>query len=226
MIRLTVKESGVAANYGTVTLWLTVASDSSVARNIQDVATGSALSGLATEATLSTLNGKVTSCNTGAVVLAAGTASIGKLAANDGVDIGNVDVASIAAGTNTVGHIFQSPQVGTAFVGTTTQNVATAIANVAASQTDSSLISASGSKVIYVLGFQAVCGATATALTFNSKGAGAGTAISPLYANGANGGISCTPQGIPYFKTNAGEALTCTTGAGSTTGIIVQYIQV
>lgn len=41
---------------------------------------------------------KITACNTGAVVLATGTASIGKLAANDGVDIGDVTInnASIA----------------------------------------------------------------------------------------------------------------------------------
>lgn len=40
-----------------------------------------------------------------AVVLGAGSAAIGKLAANDGVDIGNVDVASIAAGTNLIGKV-------------------------------------------------------------------------------------------------------------------------
>lgn len=41
------------------------------------------------------LDGKVTACNTGAVVLATGSAAIGKLAANTGVDIGDVDVTSI-----------------------------------------------------------------------------------------------------------------------------------
>ena len=40
-----------------------------------------------------------------AVVLGAGSAAIGKLAANDGVDIGNVDVASIAAGDNNIGNV-------------------------------------------------------------------------------------------------------------------------
>jgi hypothetical protein len=44
------------------------------------------------------LYGKVTACNTGAVVLAAGSAAICKLAANDGVDIGDVDIASIVPG--------------------------------------------------------------------------------------------------------------------------------
>ncbi len=38
-----------------------------------------------------------------AVVLGAGTAGIGKLTANDGVDIGDVDVTSISAGTNLIG---------------------------------------------------------------------------------------------------------------------------
>jgi len=40
-----------------------------------------------------------------AVVLGAGTAAIGKLAANSGVDIGDVDVLSIAAGENHLGKV-------------------------------------------------------------------------------------------------------------------------
>lgn len=66
-------------------------------------------SALATEATLSTLNGKVTACNTGAVTISAalpaGTNAIGKLAANSGIDIGDVDVTSIAAGNNNIGDV-------------------------------------------------------------------------------------------------------------------------
>ena len=46
------------------------------------------------------IDGKITACNTGAVVLAAGSASIGKLGANSGVDIGDVDVTSLPAKTN------------------------------------------------------------------------------------------------------------------------------
>jgi hypothetical protein len=45
------------------------------------------------------IDSKITACNTGAVVLAAGSAAIGKLAANSGVDIGDVDVASCALPT-------------------------------------------------------------------------------------------------------------------------------
>lgn len=50
---------------------------------------------------LSSIDGKVTACNTGAVVLAAGAATIGKLAANSAVDIGDVDVTSVVPGTGT-----------------------------------------------------------------------------------------------------------------------------
>ncbi|RLI55065.1 MAG: hypothetical protein DRP09_10925 [Candidatus Thorarchaeota archaeon] len=51
------------------------------------------------------IDGKITACNTGAVVLTTGTASIGKLAANSGVDIGDVDILSIAAGDNNIGNV-------------------------------------------------------------------------------------------------------------------------
>lgn len=45
------------------------------------------------------IDGKITACNTGAVVLAAGSAAFGKLSANSGVDIGDVDVTSVIPGT-------------------------------------------------------------------------------------------------------------------------------
>lgn len=70
-----------------------------------DVLSSALPSGAATEATLSTLNGKVTACNTGAVTISAalpaGTNAIGKLAANDGVDIGDVTINN-AAGASAV----------------------------------------------------------------------------------------------------------------------------
>ena len=43
------------------------------------------------------IDGKITACNTGAVVLAAGSAAIGKLAANSGVNIGDVTNAGTFA---------------------------------------------------------------------------------------------------------------------------------
>ena len=41
----------------------------------------------------------------GKLILGASALAIGKLAANDGVDIGDVDVASIAAGDNNIGNV-------------------------------------------------------------------------------------------------------------------------
>jgi hypothetical protein len=99
----------------------------------------------------------------------------------------------------------------------------TAFANPAASQTDSVVKAAVSGASINVLAVYAVAGGTATTLTFNSKGSGAGTAISALLANAANGGavLGYNPKG--WFRTNAGEGLTVTTGAGSATGIGVVY---
>ena len=103
-------------------------------------------------------------------------------------------------------------------------NVNRALANVAASQTDSSLVAAVAGKKIRVIFLIAKAGATATVATFNSKGAGAGVAISAAFANGANGDVTLPYNKDGWFETTAGEALTVTTGAGSTTGIQLGYV--
>lgn len=95
--------------------------------------------------------------------------------------------------------------------------------NVAASATDTSVVAAKTGLRINVLAVYAVAGGTATNLTFNSKGAGAGTAISALFANAANGGVVLPFNPKGWFTTLLGEALTVTTGAGSTTGVGVVY---
>lgn len=99
-------------------------------------------------------------------------------------------------------------------------------ANVAASQTDSSIVPAVSSKKILVLAAIVETGGTATTLTFNSKGAGAGTAISIQFQNGANGGAVLGYSPVGWFATNITEALTVTTGAGSTTGVQVVYVTI
>jgi hypothetical protein len=102
-----------------------------------------------------------------------------------------------------------------------TQN---AVVSVAASQTDSVIKAAFTGKRINVLAVAYVGGTTAAAVTFNSKGSGAGTAIGPAFVAAAS-----TPVVLPYnpkgwFQTNAGEALTVTTGASVTaTTITVTY---
>lgn len=107
-------------------------------------------------------------------------------------------------------------------------------ANVAPGQTDSSLISAKIGIVYRIIGGFAVVAGTATNVTLNSKGTGAGTAITSTLYCGINGGIafpiaSKQDTGDPpfgYFETNRGEGLTVTTGAGASTGITLVYIQI
>lgn len=97
-----------------------------------------------------------------------------------------------------------------------------ALLNQSASGTAQSLVAAVTGKRIRVLWVYALAGGTATDLTFNS----ASTAISPLLANGANGGEVLPPNDHGWFQTAVGEALTVTTGAGATTGIGVGYVEV
>lgn len=102
-----------------------------------------------------------------------------------------------------------------------------ALANVAASQTDSSVVAAVTGKRIRVIAVCAVQGATASAgITFNTKPAGAGSAISALFAAGANNGFALGFNPAGWFQTNAGEGLSVTTGAGATVGIQVVYVEV
>lgn len=103
-----------------------------------------------------------------------------------------------------------------------------AFANISQSTTDGSVVVASTGNRIRVLGVACEAGGTATNITFNSKPAGSGTAISMLFALPANGGFVLPVTGapmteIPWFQTNLGEGLTATTGSGSTVGVQVIY---
>jgi hypothetical protein len=100
-----------------------------------------------------------------------------------------------------------------------------AFANTSAGTTDGALVSAVSGRRIRVVQVAAVAGGTATTLTFNTKPSGAGTAISPAFANGANGGEVLPFSSVGWFTTNLSEGLTVTTGAGSTTGILVGYVE-
>lgn len=99
--------------------------------------------------------------------------------------------------------------------------------NVAASSTDTAVVAAVAGMRIRVLSVYALAGGTGTDLTFNTKPGGAGSAISALLANAANGGevLPYSPHG--HFKdTGVGEGLSVTTGTGATTGLQVKYILV
>ena len=95
---------------------------------------------------------------------------------------------------------------------------------VAAEQTDSVLVAANAGKQIRVIALVANQGdTTASAVTLNSKGSGAGVAIFPALKGAANGLVVLPECRSGWVETNPGEALTVTTGAGSATGIVVVY---
>lgn len=102
-----------------------------------------------------------------------------------------------------------------------------AFATVATGTTDGNVVTAVSGKKIRVLASATMAAGTATAVTFNSKGSGAGTAISATFTNGVNGGEVLPYNPVGWFETNAGEALTVTTAAaGSNTAVHVVYCEV
>jgi hypothetical protein len=96
--------------------------------------------------------------------------------------------------------------------------------SVAASATDSILVGAVTGKKIRVHSIILNQGdTTPSAVTFNSKGGGAGTAVFPPLKAAANGGFVIPENPGGWCETNVSEGLSVTTGAGSTTAIIVTY---
>lgn len=93
--------------------------------------------------------------------------------------------------------------------------------SVNASQSNSTLIAAVPTKKIRVIAISMTAGATATTVTLQSNA----TAIGPATALAINGGICYPPNPLGWFETVAGEALKVTTGAGSTTGYQILYVE-
>lgn len=88
----------------TTTITGTVAATQSGTWNITNVSgTVSLPTGAATETTLSSLNAKVTAVNTGAVVLAAGAATIGALTANQTVNVSQINGVTPLMGAGNTG---------------------------------------------------------------------------------------------------------------------------
>lgn len=99
--------------------------------------------------------------------------------------------------------------------------------NIAASQTDAVGVAAVTGKKIRVLGLVLHGGDTAgSAVTLNTKPSGAGTAISPVFELGINQSVVLPQSDNGWFETTAGQGLSITTGAGSTTGIQIIYVEV
>lgn len=91
--------------------------------------------------------------------------------------------------------------------------------DVAASATDSALVSAVANRKLRITAVAISCGATPSTVVLNTKPGGAGTAISQIF----NNSISLPRNEDGWYETNTGEGLTVTTGAGSTSGVSVVY---
>lgn len=101
--------------------------------------------------------------------------------------------------------------------------VLSATAAPTASSTDTAVVAAAAGFKVRVLSV-VLSGPTATAVTFNSKPAGAGTAISATFICPANGNLVLPYDPHGWFKdTNVGEGLSVTTGSGGTVNIQIGY---
>ena len=138
--------------------------------------------------------------------LPAGTNAIGKLAANSGVDIGDVDVTSLPAtpaGTNLLGSIAAVPSTSSVMNGVTAVTPVFAAISGAISG-DNTLVAADATKKIRVFSLYVVA---VTAVTVRFESAAGGTALSGVMSVGANGGfvLPFNPNG--WFETTANQLL-------------------
>ena len=151
--------------------------------------------GAATESTLSTLNGKLTACNTGAVVLAAGTALAGAVAAG-------LQTNQLLAGTTSL-----TPKFATIS---------------ASSSGNTTVVAAVTSKKIRVLGFGFQA---AAAVDVKFRSATAGDITGAMNAGGAGGGHAQGFSPVGHFETAAGEALQINLGSAVAVGGYVVYVE-
>lgn len=133
--------------------------------------------------------------------LPAGTNAIGKLAANSGVDIGDVDVTSIAAGTNTIGDVGIKPRTTG---GLTTYHL------VSAATTNATNIKASAGQVFgwYIYNSNAAARKVVFHNTAGTPTAGASVYFSLMIPPSAGANVF-SDIGIPF---STGIAITTVTG--------------
>lgn len=139
-------------------------------------------------------------------------------------NVAHTIIDSVPAAARTTDSISSADATDRIMNNLTALTPARAFANVAASQTGSTALglSASGSLIYRVLALAMVTGGTSTTVVFNTTTGP--TTITATFANGANGGVVLPYNPLGWFQNTAGDGLTVTTGAGSTTGIQVVYV--
>lgn len=217
-----------AAQLSTLTPLSTVAATQSGTWNVTNISgTISLPTGAATESTLSTLNGKVTACNTGAVTISAalpaGTNAIGKLAANSGVDIGDVDVTSQPARAATTDTITAKLATDTIQNGTTA--LTPKFAKIAASSSgNNTLVSAVVGKKIRVLAYNFIGNGAVNAKFQDGAG---GTDLTGLkYIAAAGGGICAPFNPVGWFEGGTNTLLNLNLSGAVAVGGEIVYVEV
>jgi WD40 repeat protein len=139
-----------------------------------------------------------------AVVLGAGTAAIGKLAANSGVDIGDVDVTSAPARDRTTDNMGVALDSDTLMQDTTARTVSFGVIN-ASSSGDNTLLAAQGaSNKIRIVSLFLVSAGTVNVRFESAAGGTALTGQMPLIAN-TGFVLPFNPTG--WFETGANALL-------------------
>lgn len=166
------------------------------------------------------------------VLLGTGSNAIGKLAANSGVDIGDVDILSIAAGDNNIGNVdivtFPVYTVDKAIQWSHYSNEYTT------AQTSTDLVALSGSTKFYIGRLTIGTGGTTAGLVTVYFGTGAYSAGSSKTvfrgnfapASTAYPGVVIGDGNAPFIISAAGDALKITTGAAITVYVQVDYVRV
>lgn len=174
--------------------------------------------GASTEATLSTLNGKVTVCDTGAVVIS-GTVPVSGTFWQATQPTSLASLPALAAGTNRIGGAYTVCGQVIDENGTV-RTVNRAFVNASGIGNTELVAAQGGSTRIRILSYTVVA-AAATSVKFQS----ATTDIAPTMAFAANGGIAVpyNPHGL--FQTAANEALNVNLSLGVAVGVNATWIQ-
>lgn len=194
--------------------------------------------GAASETTLSTLNGKVTACNTGAVVVSSSALPSGAAtAANQSTANSSLStiagavsgtemqvdlVGSVPAGTNLIGRTSASNETSTVYNGTTALTPKYAVIDEATSG-NNTLVAAVVSKKIRVLSLFMVA-SDAVIARFES-GAG-GTALTGQMNLAANGGFVLPYNPLGWFETASNTLLNLELSAAVSVDGSLVYVEV
>ena len=154
--------------------------------------------------------------------LPAGTNAIGKLAANSGVDIGDVDVTSQPALVSTTDGVGAALDTASIMNGTTALTPKFAAIS-GASSGDNTLIAAVSAKKIRILSYTVIAAGT---VNFRLEDGAGGTAMTGVISLIANSGFSATFSPVGHGETTANTLLNMELSAAIQVSGLLTYVEV